>query len=45
MLQDHIWNAHCSRSMFAIWDLFSQNDRQVAMELKKIWFIENVKNQ
>ena len=28
-----------------IWDLFSQNERQVARELKEIWLIEHSKNQ
>ena len=27
------------------WDLFSQNERQVARELNKIWLIEHFKNQ
>ena len=27
-----------------IWDLFSQNERQVASELKEIWLIEHFKN-
>ena len=29
----------------SIWDLFSQNERQVARDLKEIWLTEHFKNQ
>ena len=31
--------------MLPKWELFSQNERQVARELKEIWLIEHFKNQ
>ena len=30
-------------TLLNIWDLFSQNERQVARELKEIWFIDHFK--
>ena len=39
MLQDHIWNAHCSKSMFAIYALgsmCSSNNGSGTFDFKKI---------